>query len=530
MTARGFPGAVLALLTTAGPLAALLTDPVTLATGQISGLTADGVRVFKGIPFAAPPVGALRWKPPQPAPPWPGVRACTESGPWCPQPPSAIGAPGGKRQSEDCLYVNVWTAAADASAKLPVMVWIHGGGCTTGSGASPLYDGNHLARQGVVLVTINYRLGPFGYFAHPLLSQESPQGVSGNYGLLDQIAALHWVRRNIAGFGGDPDCVTVFGESAGAMSVCRLLVSPLAKGLFHRAIAQSGGAHGCNRHLREDRNSLDSMEKVGADLACQLGCDRQENPLAALRAVSAEDLLAAASPAQGLFGQGTRFGPVVDGWAVPDDPDRLFAAGRQHPVPFMIGTTADEGTLFSFQAPARRAAGYASVVRGMFGPDADAILQRFPCPDDASVKHVFAELTTVTAFVAPARFLAKSTAATQGKAFLYHFTHVPPGARRLALGATHGSEIAYVFGNLRRLHGPADRRLSAAMSAAWVRFAKTGDPNGGGMPAWPVYTATADEHLEFGDEIRVGSGLHKATCDLLERAWAARQSPALPTP
>lgn len=504
---------------------AAAADPIRVSGGLVSGTTAKAeraVRIYKGIPFAAPPVGPRRWQPPQPVVPWEGVRECTEYGPWCPQPKSVIGAPGGARQSEDCLYLNLWTPAPDAGAKLPVMVWIHGGGCTTGSGGSPLYEGTHLASQGVVVVTLNYRLGPFGYLAHPLLSRESPQGVSGNYGMLDQIAALQWVQANIAAFGGDPGCVTVFGESAGALSICRLMISPLAEGLFHRAIAQSGGAQGRNRHLREHRNHLEPMETIGERLARQLGCDQAPDPLAALRAVSAADLLAAANPAQGLYGEGTKFGPIIDGWAIPDDPDRLFAAGRQHAVPFMAGTTADEGTLFAFQAPIRHAAGYESAVRSLFGADAGEVLRRFPCPDDASVKKAFADLTTVTSFVAPARFLVKSVAAAQGKAYLYHFTHEPPGAKRLGLGATHGAEIAYVFGNLRRLHGPVDRQVSETMGAAWVRFAKTGDPNGPGLPAWPAYTTAADPHLEFGDEPRAGTGLHREVCDLLERAWNNR--------
>jgi len=278
-----------------------LDDPVRIDSGLVSGLAAcdkGDVRVYKGIPFAAPPVGDFRWREPQPVKPWDRVRECKEYGPWCPQPRSMVGFESGNEFSEDCLYLNIWTPAKSAKEKLPVMVWIHGGGCTTGSGATKTYDGTKLAQNRVVVVTINYRLGPFGYFAHPLLSKESPHGVSGNYGHLDQIAALRWVKLNIAAFGGDPGCVTIFGESAGSMSVCRLMVSPLAKGLFHRAIAQSGGAHGRNRHLKEKKGLLNSMESEGERLAAKLGCDKAPDVLQALRTKTSQELLEASEPSR----------------------------------------------------------------------------------------------------------------------------------------------------------------------------------------------------------------------------------------
>ncbi|MFA6929275.1 MAG: carboxylesterase family protein [Lentisphaeria bacterium] len=489
-----------------------------LTSGPITGEERDGVCSFKGIPFAAPPVGELRWKPPQPVKPWTEVRDCTESGSSCPQPKSMLGLPLAKA-SEDCLYLNVWTASKRASDKLPVMFWIHGGGYTTGSGSQPSYNGTALTRQGVVVVTINYRLGPFGYFAHPLLSKESPQGVSGNYGHLDQIAALQWVQKNIAAFGGDPNCVTIFGESAGAGSVCRLMVSPHAKGLFHRAIAQSGGAHGRNRHLRKKRGLLTAMEAEGERIATALGCDT----LKALRAKNADDLLAASTPAQGLYGRGTKFGPVVDGWTIPEDPDDMFANGKQHDVPFMLGSNADEGTLFLKQMPVKHADGYRLTVKTLFGKDADAFLKLFPCKNDDELKAAFSRLTTVTSFVGPARFLAKSMEAKQSPAFLYHFTRVSPGGKRSGLGATHAAEIPYVFGTLRSpMHANRDRELSKVMMACWAQFARTGNPNGDGLPNWPSYKVATDEYLEFGDEVHIGHNLYKTACDLLEQAIAER--------
>lgn len=491
-----------------------------LIAGASLGEKAD-VHVYKAIPFAAPPVGDLRWKPPQPVKPWEGVRACTAFGPWCPQPKPLMGRELGTL-SEDCLTLNVWTPAQTPTDKLPVMVWIHGGGHTTGSGASPYYDGERLTREGVVVVTINYRLGPFGYFAHPLLSKESEHKASGNYGLLDQIAALKWVQRSIAAFGGDPGCVTIFGESAGAVSVCRLMISPLAKGLFHRAIAESGGAHGRNRHLREQWDNLEPMEKVGEQLAAKLGCGQAKDPLAALRAKSWQEVLDASDPAQGLFGKGTRFGPVVDGWAIPDDPVALFEAGKQHDVPLLVGSNADEGTVFMQQTAIRRVAGYKFILRRRFGKQADRLFELFPAERDEDAQAAFCRLVGVSAFVAPARFLARSMEKRKAKAYLYHFTRVPPLERTRKLGAFHALEVAYVFGTLDARPGfdEADRKLSETMRKCWTRFARTGDPNGAGLPPWPAYRRDADQCLEFGDEVKVRAALYKQACDLFDAIQA----------
>ncbi len=509
----------------------LAADPVRIDSGRVSGVASGDVRVYKGIPFAAAPVGKLRWRPPQPVEPWEGVRRCTEFGPWCPQPKPLLGKELGPT-SEDCLYLNVWTPAKSPDAKLPVMVWIHGGGHTTGSGAASFYEGTRLARQGVVVVTINYRLGPFGYLAHPLLSKESDRGVSGNYGLLDQVAALRWARRNIAAFGGDPGCVAIFGESAGAVSVCRLMVSPLAEGLFHRAIAQSGGAHGRNRHLRKTWYGQEPMEKVGERLAATLECDKAENPLAALRAVPAEKLLEASKPVQGLFGRGIRFGPVIDGWALPDDPADLWAAGRQHDVPFMTGSNADEGSVFTRQLPIKRAAGYRLTVRMLFGDRAGDVLRLFPVAGDEDARQAVSRLVGVSSFVVNARFLARAMEKAESPGYLYHFTRAPQSGLAKPYGAFHGLEIGYVFGTLKPALGPTPRdwELSRTMIACWSRFAKTGDPNGEGAPAWPVYQAATDQHLELGDAVQVKAGLHKAACDLFDELAAARRGTRDTTP
>ena len=520
-----------------------------IAQGEIRGKMDAGAAAYLGIPFAAPPTGPLRWKPPRLPATWTGVRDCTQFGPACPQ-PSGLGIQRDVgKQDEDCLSLNVWTTV-DAAASVdaaspprsqnpkttdaartprlqPVMVWIHGGGCTTGAGSLPFYNGAALAKAGVVVVTVNYRLGPLGYLAHPLLSKESGEGVSGNYGHLDQIAALRWVQANIAAFGGDPECVTIFGESAGALSVCRLMISPQAKGLFHRAIAQSGGAHGRNRHLRKRTGRLESMEEVGEQVAARLGCDKGGDVLAAMRAKTPAELLAATNPAQGLFGKGIKFAPIVDGWTIPDDAGKLFEQGKFHRVPMMLGSNADEGTMFLQQLPVNRAFGYRLTVRLLFEEQADTLLRLFPVQRDEDVKDALNKLVTVSAFVWPARQIAESMARHGGRAYLYHFTRVPPIEAARKLGAFHGLEIAYAFGNLREGAGfnETDRKLSAEMMARWTRFATAGDPNGRDLPAWPAYNPQADPYMEFGDACAMKTGLYKEACEAIAERKRAAETP-----
>lgn len=480
---------------------------VRIESGQVSGVTLgeqEDVHVYKGIPFAAPPVGELRWRPPQPVKPWKGIRDCTKFGPACPQPKVFIISNDITQLGEDCLNLNVWAPATRSGKSWPVMVWIHGGGYVLGANYQGWFNGESLARKGVVLVTINYRLGPLGFLAHPLLSRESPQGVSGNYGLLDQIAALEWVKRNIAAFGGDPKCVTIFGESAGAGSVCHLLVSPLAQALFHRAIAESGGARGPTRHLREKWYGKEPMEAVGAYVAKNLGCDRAENALAALRAKSPSEILKAASSAKGHFGDETS-APIVDGWVLPDEPGILFEDGKAADVPMLVGSNADEaGGIVGDLA-----------VRLHYREYAGAVLKLFP-------GKAGQRAGTVAIFTSVARADARAMSRHKSKAHLYQFTRVAPPWR--FLGAFHASEIPYVFGNLdaKLKFEPRDRELSQNMMAYWVQFAKTGDPNAPGLPNWPAYDAATDMHLELGDTVRVGKELDKAACDGIDQIRADR--------
>ena len=488
--------------------------------------TESQVRVFRGVPFARPPVGKLRWKPPLPAERWLGVRDCTEFGPSCPQPSARIIPEIQGDRSEDCLYLNVWTAGK-AGDKRPVMVWIHGGGFSIGGGAQRTYDGRQFAESGAVLVTFNYRLGPFGFMAHPALSAESAKGASGNYGLMDQIAALKWVRRNIAAFGGNPRNVTIFGESAGGVSVGCLLASPLAKGLFHRAIMQSGVAE-IATPLRGDDGKEPSAEAVGVMIAGQLGLDDPASDsartAALLRDKSADELLAAANPRVGLFGKGQKLWPIIDGYVLPWPTPEAIAGKQHNDVPVLLGSNADEGTLFLRQLPIRRRVGYEFVARRLFGQDAERVLAMFPAESDEQVKPTLSRLITASAFVAPTRRTARRLALHKSPVWLYHFTRVSPGAERVQMGATHGIDIFYVFKTLPpgNWTNEVDVAVSDTMHAAWLRFATTGDPNGQSLPDWPAYTADGDTHMEFGDKPEQAQDLWRPECDLFDEIKGRR--------
>lgn len=477
--------------------------------GPIKGEFKDGVWSFLGIPYAEPPVGDLRWKEPQPVKRWEGIRECREYGPSCPQQPGGwadylkVG-----RMDEDCLYLNVWTPAASPSERLPVMVWIHGGAFRSGSGSLKLYDGARLARRGVVVVTINYRLGPLGFLAHPLLTQESPSKTSGNYGLLDQLAALSWVQRNIHAFGGDPGRVTVFGESAGGMSILYLMTSPMASGLFQQAIVESGPLPDLGLPTLR-MQTLAEAEQKGVEFARKLGIDQgpDGDVLGRLRAIPAEELIRAASDSDPL--SVVDFGPVVDGHVIPERPVQAFARGSQHRIPLLIGVNADEGTLF---APDIELEEYRLLAALGYGSLGDRVLQLFPASTREEVKGSLSRLITQLGFSASARFVSDSCSATGQPVYLYLFNRVPDDPRAGLLGSFHGLEIIYVFDNLHLSaelsSGEKDVALASLMSSYWTNFAKRGDPNGENLPPWPPYSEQNPKHIVLGDTTQPAEDLH----------------------
>ena len=501
---------------------------------QLAGAWArDGVAVFRGIPYAAPPVGELRFKPPAPFTPRPGLQQATTFGPSCVPETESTGfyryiaetlgqdpnlVPPLGPSSENCLFVNVWTPNLGRKDRLPVMVWIHGGANAVGTSVALQTDGANLARKGAVVVSLNYRLNVFGFLAHPALTAESGDHSSGNYALLDQIAALRWVRDNVAAFGGDPGRVTVFGESAGGTNVTYLLASPLARGLFHRAVIESGG------YAVSDFRSLAESETAGKAFAEGLGVAGSKDVAAALRAVSPQELrrawLATKNP--------LRNAPNVDGWVLPSATARRFDRGEQHKVPVIIGFNRDEWTTLRHFWPNVTLEEFRKVMRAVYGPLADQILKLYPATNDAEAITAADRSQTDWYYVGPTRFIAERTARTGAPAYVYLFTRVPQAPGGEKLGAHHAMEIPYIWDTLASVpwmpRKPWDQELSDAMSAAFLRFAATGDPNGGRLPAWPRYKSGEEGFLEFGDTIRAGSGIRPEFCDLYEKllaSWSA---------
>ncbi len=477
--------------------------------GLVAGTAlGSGIRVFRGIPFAAPPVGEMRWRPPGLPLHWNGVRQATEWGADCPQPAPPPGGPSSSRsgkQSEDCLNLNIWAPEANPGAKLPVMVWLFGGSFMVGSPSDILFDGENFAKRGVILITANYRVGVFGFLAHPALTAESPHRSSSNYALLDQLAALRWIRDNIANFGGDPKRVTVFGVSAGSASISLLLTSPLAKDLFHQAILESPGAF---RPLA----SLAEAEAYGLKLGDDLG---------ALRRMSAAEVLAKTP----LFVPKMRglttprvLRPIRDGWVIPLDERDAFAAGRYHAMPIIVGTNRDEGTNFVSAWPVKDLGAYRAFAAENFGAAVDGALKFYPAAGDAEVLPRVAEMFADTQFNYGVWALSRAMAKSGEGTWRYLFMKRRSGQND---GPHHGDEVSFVFG----ASGPSrkgaafdasDLALSDTMMALWVQFARTADPNGAGV-AWPGYDEARDNYLELSGTVRPGEGWRRDKMEFLDR-------------
>jgi para-nitrobenzyl esterase len=494
---------------------------ISLQSGVVKGEmvasdTGDAeIRIFRGIPYAAAPVGELRWRSPQPVVRWPDVREAVEFGAACPQPRSG----SDQAQSEDCLFLNVWTPAAGSTKDAPVMVWIHGGGLNGGFSHRAFYDGSEYARQGVVLVSINYRLGPLGFLAHPLLSAESDHGVSGNYGFLDQIAALQWVQENIASFGGDPDNVTIFGESAGGTSVAVLLSSPLAEDLFHKAIIQSPWMFGYVTRLAEpvfvnlDKPvaNVASAESLGVAWTEEIIDTPVEDVFQTLRSLPWNKFI------DNRPYYKTRV--TIDGWLLPARPENVFSNGRQHDVPLLIGTNRDEGNYFrrSFQYEARSE--FVERMQDFYGTSADAVLATYSGEAVEELSDAVSSYVTDAWFQQSTRQLLRGMDKVPSPAYQYLFSRA---SRRFpALGSLHAVELRYVFNTLQEEYTePPDTEIATAMIRYWTQFATSGNPNVEGMVSWPEFDLGNEIYLEIGDTIKTGTQLRSRQLDVLDQAEA----------
>lgn len=472
-------------------------------SGAVQGAAANGVLSYKGIPFAAPPVGDLRWRPPQTTPAWTGIRQATAYGHDCMQKPfPSDAAPLGTTPAEDCLVLNVWrpaTGSAAAAKKLPVMVWIYGGGFVNGGASPAVYDGSQFAKQGVVFVSFNYRLGRFGFFAHPALTAEDPTGLLGNYGYMDQLAALQWVQRNIAAFGGDPGNVTLFGESAGGYSVHALVTSPLAKGLFQKAIVESGGGRTsvtAGRYLHDGaQGGAPSGEQLGTAFAQSVGITGSDaQALAQLRALPADQIVDGLN-LETMTDATTYAGPMIDGQIVLDEPGKRYARGQYNPVPLMVGANDQDA---GFPLPAQTK----DQVFAIFGAqNLGAARMAFDPQGTLSVDDVAMQVARDQMMIEPARFVAQTLSAQHDPVYSYRFSYVAQSMRDQWSGAQHASEIPFVFDTLAARYGSSvtsqDEQVAQLANAYWVAFAKTGNPNGDNRPAWPAYDVSQDGLLEF---------------------------------
>ena len=489
--------------------------PVKVNEGLLQGTSEDGLTVYRGIPFAAPPVGDLRWHAPQPAAKWEGVQQATK---FAPGPIQSWGAASGK--SEDCLYLNVWTPTKSVSDRIPVLVWIYGGGFNGGSTSDPTCSGEKLAKKGVVLVSIAYRVGHLGFLAHPELSAENPNHVSGNYGLLDMIAGLQWVQKNIAAFGGDPNKVTIFGESAGGIAVSMLCASPLAKGLFSGAVSESGGSFGPPRSTTfpgENMKHLADEEGDGQAYAKSAGV----SAIAELRKIPADKL-----PTSG-FGKGMAW-PIIDGWVIPDDQYKLYEAGKFNDTPILVGYNSDEGASFS---PPKTPEDYIAGVKTRYGKFAEDLLKAYPVGSN-TVPKTARDLARDAAFGwhtwSWARLQSKIG---KSRAFYYYFDHHPDfseSSPKAGYGSPHGQDVAYVFQHLNPSSPEAtntDQAISEAMATYWTNFAKYGDPSGEGVPTWPAFSDANPVVMYLSQTPHTGPVPSSESLKVLDAYFKWRRSP-----
>ncbi|MCQ2182891.1 MAG: carboxylesterase family protein [Bacteroidales bacterium] len=490
-----------------------LSTRITVDGGTIEGYADNGLTIFKGIPFAAPPVGELRWKAPEPVIPWEGVLETKTY----PKGPFQMGNPD--NFSEDCLYLNVWTPAKSPREKLPVLVWIYGGGFSMGWTGDPNYDCEALARkaledegENVIMASLNYRVGQIGFFSHPWLDAENPQGVSGNYGLLDQIAALQWIQDNIAEFGGDPSRVTIFGESAGGISVSMLCASPLAEGLFCGAVSESGGSFGPCRQTTFPGENMQTLEMAEIDnqkVADELG------------ATSLEELRALDPSAFSRYMMGAGGWPIVDGYVIPDDQCELYSAGKYNDVNVLIGYNSDEGASFPLSG---RGKTHEEGTRERYGEYADALLEAYPVETDGSVGKTARNLMRDTSFGWHTwKWACYQSENGKSPVYLYYFDQHPENPE----GAPHGYEVAYVFQHVNNPKAQEeDYALSSIMGEYWLNFARTGNPNGEGLPVWPQFTS--EEHNTMylvAPEPHVGPVPSETAMKILDEYFTWRRTP-----
>ena len=487
---------------------------VKVSEGLVQGISENGLTVYKGIPFATPPVGELRWRAPQPAAKWKGVKQTVK---YAPAPMQGGNPPSGK--SEDCLYLNIWSPAKSAKEKLPVLVWIYGGGFSFGSTSEPGYNGEKLAKKGVILVSIAYRVGQLGFLAHPELSSESSGHVSGNYGILDQIAGLKWIQKNIAAFGGDPKKVTIFGESAGGISVSMLCASPLAKGLFRGAVSQSGGSFGPTRATTfpgENMKTLKQAEEDGIAYVQKAGA----TSIADLRKLPSDKVPSG-------FGMGGGW-PITDGVVIPDNQYKLYEARKYNDVAVLIGYNSDEGASFS---PPRTPADYEKGVRARYGKFADALIKAYPVGENY-VPKTARDLARDAAFGWQTWAWANLQSRTgKSNVYVYYFDQhpdYPKDSPKHDSGSPHGQEVAYVFNNLdasNRQTTKSDLEISDAMATYWTNFTKYGTPNGNGMPEWPIYSEKNPVLMYFKQKPHTGPVPSAESLKVLDGYFEWRRTP-----